>query len=160
MPQPEGQSKHNDLIDAVITSSQKTITVEQKDGIFTKEQVLDEDTIWTKLLSVASNTLGQCIFSLKEWERSAFSANRNMCAERAEDIQHDIMEIGQSVRRAIDSKSSESIGINKQSQQTTLLGMIGKNKQERVITLNEKARKTLFDSIMGREGERTVDDES
>jgi hypothetical protein len=154
LPQPEGQSKHNDLIDAVITSSQSTIDIPQKDGTITKEQILNEKTIWTKLLQVASNTLGQMIFFLEEWVRAANDAPRNMCRERCADIQHDIIEVDQSFRRALDAKGSESIGVNKQNSQTTLLGMIGKNKQERVYTMKDMAKKSLMDSILGRDIEK------
>ena len=65
MPQPEGDKRKEGLIDAVLTSSQKTVKVEQQDGAYTNEQILDEDTIWTKLHNVASNTFGQLIFELK-----------------------------------------------------------------------------------------------
>ena len=43
MPQPEGQPKYNDLIDIIIQSSQKTIDVQQKDGSYTKEQIIDDE---------------------------------------------------------------------------------------------------------------------
>ena len=82
-----------------------------------------------------------------------------MCSERAEDIQRDIYEIGQSMRRAIDAKSSESIGINKQTQNTTILGMMSNTKQERVITLKDQAKKSLLSGFLGRESDRVADDD-
>lgn len=154
---PEGQPKNQDLIDAVITSSQKTIDITQKDGSITKEQLLDDDTIYFKLGHVNSNNFGQAVFELKEWERNGQNAVRNMCEERAQDIMNDIKEVGISIRRAFDAKGSETIGINKQNSQTNLLGMIGKNKQERVYTMKDKAKGSLFDSLLGRQVEK--DDE-
>lgn len=94
------------------------------------------------------------IFFLEEWVRAANDAPRNMCRERCTDIQHDIIEVDQSFRRALDAKGSESIGVNKQNSQTTLLGMIGKNKQERVYTMKDMAKKSLMDSILGRDVEK------
>jgi CheY-specific phosphatase CheX len=82
-----------------------------------------------------------------------------MCSERAEDIMRDVFDIGQSMRRAIDAKSSESIGVNRQTQNTTILGMMGKNKQERVITFKDQAKKSLFSSFMGKEADKAADEE-
>lgn len=155
---PEGQAKNQDLIDAVITSSQKTIDITQKDGSITKEQMLDDDTIWAKLSHVNSNSYGQAMFELKEWERNGNDAPRNMCAERAADIMHDIKEVGISIRRAFDAKGSETVGINQQNSQTNLLGMIGKNKQERIYTMKDKAKGSLLDGLMGRQVEKDDDE--
>lgn len=154
---PEGGAKNQDLIDAVITSSQKTVDVKQKDGSLASEQRLDEDTIWTKLLHVNSNNLGQAIFELQEWERNAMLSTSNMCTERGVILRDEAMALGISIRRAIDAKSAETIGINSQNSQTNLLGMIGKNKQERVYTMKDNAKSSIFDSIMGRKAEQ--DDE-
>jgi len=66
LPQPEGQPKYNDLIDIIIQSSQKTIDVQQKDGSYTKEQIIDDDTVWFKTGSVNANTYGRFALELKE----------------------------------------------------------------------------------------------
>jgi hypothetical protein len=42
-----------------------------------------------------------------------------------------------SVKLAYDGKGSETIGINKENSQTNYIGMIGKNKQERVYTMKD-----------------------
>ena len=156
---PEGQPKNQDLIDAVITASQKTTEITQKDGTITKEQLLDDDTIWTKLLSVNANTLGQCIFELKEFERTGNDAPRNMCQERAEDLMHDIAKVGQSFRRSLDAKSAETMGVVRHNSQTNLLGMIGRNKQERIVNFKGDAKRSFMDSLLNRESERTADEE-
>ena len=147
------------LIKSVITSCQTNKIIETKNGELINEQLLNDNAYWTKTHSVASNTFGHTIFELNEWERTGNDAPRNMCSERAEDIQRDIYEIGQSMRRAIDAKSSESIGINKQTQNTTILGMMGNTKQERVITLKDQAKKSLLSGFLGRESDRVADDD-
>ena len=108
MPQPDGQPKYNDLIDIIIQSSQKTIDVQQKDGSITKEQIIDDDTVWFKTGSVNANTYGRFAFELKEWERLALIVENNMSHPRALQLGHEVMEIGISYRRSIDAKSSES----------------------------------------------------
>lgn len=156
MPQPEGQPKYNDLIDIIIQSSQKTIDVPQKDGTITKEQIIDDDTVWFKTGSVNSNTYGRFAFELKEWERAAQLVENNMCVERSIQISQEIGEIGISYRRSIDAKSSESQR-NASNSQSTLIDKINKNKVERVYTMKDNAKRSLFDGFLGRERERDED---
>lgn len=153
MGQPEGQPKYNDLIDIIIQSSQKTIEVTQKDGSITNEQIIDDDTIWWKTGSVNANTFGRFAFELKEWERLALIVINNMSKYRAGQLAHEIMEIGVSYRRSMDAKSSESQR-NAQNSQSTLIDKINKNKVERVYTMKDQAKKSLFDGFLGREREK------
>ena len=153
MPQPEGQPKYNDLIDIIIQSSQKTIDVTQKDGSITKEQIIDDDTVWFKTGSVNANTYDRFAFELKEWERLALIVENNMSHPRALQLGHEVMEIGISYRRSIDAKSSESQR-NAQNSQSTLIDKINKNKVERVYTMKDQAKKSLFDGFLGREREK------
>jgi hypothetical protein len=153
LPQPEGSPKYNDLIDIIIQSSQKTIDVQQKDGTVTKEQIIDDETIWWKTGSVNANTFGRFAYELKEWERTALLSNNNMSMPRSTQIGHEIMEIGISYRRSMDAKSSESQR-NAQNSQSTLIDKINKNKVERVYTMKDQAKKSLFDGFLGREREK------
>ena len=153
MPQPEGQPKYNDLIDIIIQSSQKTIDVQQKDGSYTKEQIIDDDTVWFKTGSVNANTYGRFALELKEWERLASMASNYMSPTRAVKIGGEIIDMGISYRRSIDAKSSESQR-NAQNSQSTLIDKINKNKVERVYTMKDQAKKSLFDGFLGREREK------
>lgn len=155
---PEGQPRTNDLIDIIIQSSQKTVDVVQEDGSVTKEQIVDSEIMWWKTLSVAANTLGRCAFELKEWERNALSASVNMCGERAENIGHEIMEVGSSFRRSIDSKSSESLRDTRNSC-STLIDKINKNKIERVHTFKGEMKKSMMDVFLGKEAEKEAEEE-
>jgi hypothetical protein len=153
MPQPEGQPKYNDLIDIIIQSSQKTIDVLQKDGSVTKEQIIDDDTIWWKTGSVNSNAFGRFAFLLKELERMALECVNYMHKDRALQMAHIIMEIGLSYRRSIDAKSSESQR-NAQNSQSTLIDKINKNKVERVYTMKDQMNKSLLSGFLGRDREK------
>lgn len=128
----------------------------QKDGTITKEQIIDDDIVWFKTGSVNSNTYGRCAYELKEWEREGYQALNNMSPERAHQYQTEIREIGISYRRSIDAKSSESQR-NAQNSQSTLIDKINKNKVEKVYTMKDQAKKSLFDGFLGREREK--DDE-
>jgi molecular chaperone GrpE (heat shock protein) len=153
MPVPDGQDKHNDLVDLIIQSSTKTVNVQSEDGTQYQEQQLDSDSLWWKTHSISSNQFGALAYELKEWERMALQSRENMCAERSTQISSDIMEISQSFRRAIDAKSSESLR-DKNNSQSVLLDKVGRNRVEKVYTMKDQVNKSLINSFLGREKDR------
>lgn len=153
---PEGQPKYNDLIDIVITASQKTVDVPQKDGTVTKEQILDDDTLYFKTLSVHAY-LGRGVYELKEWERTAQQARQNMSEERAMIIGAEMIECGISYRRALDSKSSESKR-DKQNSQSTLLDKINHKTSEKIYTQKGEMKRSMVDMFLGRDQEKDNDE--
>ena len=149
---PEGEGKARDLLDALVTGSQKQVTVKQN-GEDVLTTITNSDSTWAKLAHINSNTFGQAVFELFEGKRNGNDAIRNMSAERAADIQNDIMEVFESVKLAYDGKGSETIGINKENSQTNYIGMIGKNKQERVYTMKDKQGTGRLDALFGKKVE-------
>ena len=149
---PEGEGKARDLLDALVTGSQKQVTVKQN-GEDVLTTITNSDSTWAKLAHINSNTFGQAVFELFEWKRNGNDAIRNMSAERAADIQNDIMEVFESVKLAYDGKGSETIGIKKENSQTNYIGMIGKNKQERVYTMKDKQGTGRLDALFGKKVE-------
>jgi hypothetical protein len=155
--QPEGQGKFNDLVDIAIQSSSKTVAQRQKDGTIVYEQIIDDDTIWAKTLIVNSNTFSRMMLMLKEWERMGERAQFNMNEERAEQFKKEVKDIGESYRRAIDAKSSESAR-DATNSQSTYVDKINKNKVERVYTTKgQKVKGGIMDAILGRDKEDDMD---
>ena len=62
MPTPDGQEKHNDLIDLIIQSATKTVNVKGEDGTIYQEQQMDSDSLWWKTHSISANTFGAVAF--------------------------------------------------------------------------------------------------
>ena len=153
MPIPDGQDKHNDLVDLIIQSSTKLVNVQNEDGTTYQEQQLDSDSLWWKTHSISSNTFGALAFELKEWERMSIQARENMCTDRSIQISQDILEMSQSYRRAIDAKSSESLR-DKNSAQSVLLDKVGRNRVEQVYSMNDQVNKSLINSFLGRDKDR------
>ncbi|KFM21666.1 hypothetical protein AAA799B03_00766 [Marine Group I thaumarchaeote SCGC AAA799-B03] len=150
---PDGTEKHNDVIDLVIQATQKIIDVKNDDGTLSQEQQMDTDSLWWKTHSISSNNFGQLAFELKEFERMALVAHENMCRERAEQVAHEIMEISQSYRRAIDAKSSESLR-DKNNSQSVLIDKVGRNRVEKVYTMKDQVNKSLLSGFLGRDRDR------
>lgn len=149
---PEGEGKARDLLDAIVTSSQVEKTIIQN-GESVDITVTNPDSTWAKLGHINANTFGQGVFELFEWKRNGQDADFNMCAERAEALKKDVMGVFESVKLGYDGKGSETIGINKENSQTNYIGMIGKNKQERVYTMKDKQGQGRLDALFGKKVE-------
>ena len=149
---PEGEGKARDLLDTLVTGSQKQI-IQKLNGEDVITTITNSDSTWAKLAHINSNTFGQAVFELFEWKRNGNDAGRNMCEERASYLQDDIMEVFESVKLAYDGKGSETIGINKENSQTNYIGMIGKNKQERVYTMKDNGKGGRLDALFGKKVE-------
>lgn len=146
---PEGEGKARDLLDAIVTSSQTEKTILQNGETVTITET-NPDSTWAKLGHINANTFGQGVFELFEWKRNGNDADKNMCRERADAIREDIMGVFESVKLSYDAKGSETIGINKENSQTNYIGMIGKNKQERVYTMKDKQGQGRLDALFGK----------
>jgi len=158
MSEQTGNSTAKDLIDIIQQASMKTELITDENGQIQSVTSLDSEIIWFKTLSVASPTFGRMAFELKEFERQALEATSNMPRERADLIAHQIIEIGASYRRSVDSKSSESMG-TKDHAQSTLLDKINKNKIEKVHTFRGEMKKSMMDVFLGKEKESAVDED-
>ena len=153
----EDGSATNDTVGVILQSVQRSKQVEDDDGKITIIQYMDDLALWCKTLSVASNTLAQLIFELMEFIRNGLRAIHNMSLERAMIWQHDAIEIAESVKKALDSKSSESMR-NKDNSQSTLIDKINKNSVEKIFTMKDNAKNSLWSSIMGKEKDKMSDD--
>ncbi len=84
MIQEGGTSDHNDTVDIVFQSVQKTKTTIDEDGNTVITQIMDDLALWFKTLTVSSNKLGQLAFEMMEFLRNGINARNNMCIERAQ----------------------------------------------------------------------------
>jgi hypothetical protein len=66
---------------------------------------------------------------------------------------HDILEMSQSYRRAIDAKSSESLR-DKNNSQSVLIDKVGRNRVEKVYAMKDQINKSLLKSFLGRDRDR------
>jgi hypothetical protein len=83
----------------------------------------------------------------------ALQSHENMCTDRSNQMSHDILEISQSFRRAIDAKSSESLR-DKNNSQSVLIDKVGRNRVEKVYTMKDQVNKSLINSFLGRDKDR------
>lgn len=147
-----GTSDHNDTVDIVFQSVQKTKEITNDEGKKEYVQVMDDLALWCKTLSVASNKLSQVIYEMMEFMRVGLSAENYMSKERAKVWRETTLGIVESIKKTLDSKSSESIR-NKDNSQGTLIDKINKNSVEKIYTMKDKGKSGIFDSILHKEAE-------
>lgn len=157
MPIPDSQPKYSDLIDIMITASQVIDTVEDENGKPQKQSRLEPDKLWWKTHIVNSPTFGRFAKEFTDFENLAVQCFDNMSPERAKGMHDQIMAFCRSFRTSIDAKSSETLR-DKQNSQSNLIDKINRNKIERAITLKGEAKRTFADSLMGREAEKTSEE--
>ncbi len=157
MIQEGGTSDHNDTVDIVFQSVQKTSYVVNEEGNTVSTQVMDDLALWFKTLTVSSNKLGQLAFEMMEFLRNGACARTNMCIERSTQWENECAEVFESVKKSLDAKSSESIR-NHDNSQSTLIDKINRNSVEKIYTMKDIAKKSLWSSILGKEKDKMSDD--
>ena len=128
------------------------------DGTIEKQLVTDPEIAWWKTNLVNSPTFGRFAFELKSFEGLSEQCYNNMSKPRAKVMAQQIMAIGASFRRSIDAKSSESLR-DKLNTQSTLIDKLNRTKSERAITLKGELKKSVMDGMLGREGQREMEDD-
>ena len=89
---------------------------------------------------------------MMEIMRVGLEAERHMSLERAKIFRRSILSYVNSIRKTLDSKSSESV-VNGENKQNTLLGMVNKNSVEKIYTMKDNGKTGMFDRIVGRKVE-------
>jgi hypothetical protein len=140
-------------MDLLVDACQTVDTVQNVDGTYTKQLMLDPEKAWWKTHLVNSPTFARFAYELKEFERLGGDCYNNMSAPRAEVIAKQILDIGMDYRYSIDAKSSESLR-DRHNTQATLLDKMQKNRVERAYTLKGDAKRSFMDGILGRDRER------
>ena len=144
-------------MDLLVDACQTVETVQNQDGTFTKQLMLDPEKAWWKTHLVNSPTFARFAFELKEFERLGEEAIYNMARPRAEVIAEQIRSIGMDYRYSIDAKSSESLR-DRNNTQATLLDKMQKNRVERAYTVKGEAGKSFMSGLLGRDREQDEQD--
>jgi hypothetical protein len=148
---PEDSEKRNDVIDFLIDGMQDIKSVEQEDGSVRRETEFNPEIAWYKGHMI-NQPFGRHALMIKQVENLAREAQYFMSPERAEEISSGILSIVESYKRSIDAKSSETYK-DANNNQTSLVQLLGKNKQERMYTVKGDAKKTFMDGLLGRDGQ-------
>ena len=147
------------MIDFLSDACQVVEEVTLPDGTIEKQLITKPEIAWWKTLLVNSPTFGRFAFELKNFAGMAEQCYYNMSKPRAMVMDGQIMAMDESFRRSIDAKSSESLR-DKLNTQSTLIDKLNRTKSERAITLKGEMKKSFMDGMLGREGQREMEEES
>jgi hypothetical protein len=156
MSMPTNEKTMYDLMNYLIEGSKVPQPVEDIDGKISYQPIIDNKIIYWGTQSIAANTFGRFVWKLEEFLSLATDCYNFMSEEKANILHVQIKNMYQNYRYSIDAKNSESIK-DKNNSNMTKIDKLGRNKQERVFTVDEKMKHSLMDGIIGRQAEKDAD---
>ena len=143
------EHRSQELIDLISEASLKKITRIGKDGTLEEIITNDPETIYWKTQIVNSPTFARFVLELKNFENLANQAKNNMSDSRAFILSEQIKDIVQSLKYSVDSKSSESLR-NEHNTQSTLIDKLNRTKIEKSFTIRDTVKKSMFAAFLGK----------
>lgn len=153
----ENEKEHNDVIDFLTDACKVVKQVKTPEGKLEEQSLLDPERVYWKTQNINSDYFGRAVLELKQLEACAFQAFFHMSKPRAEVIAEQITSLVNNYKYSIDAKNSETMRDRRNSQQS-LVGMLSKNKSERVYTVKGDKQRTIGDMILGRDVEKEEDE--
>lgn len=154
----ENEQEHESIIDFLTDACKTFKKMQTVDGKEVITPMIDPKRVFYKTHNINSNYFARNVLELEQMENLAEQAEYHMSKPRAEVIKQQILDWCASYKYSYDAKNSES-RFDKNNSQLSLLAMLNKSKQEKVLTVKGEAKKTFLDSLLGREGEKESDRE-
>ena len=142
---------HKDALDVILEASKK-LEISEIEGKMERVLINDFESIYWGTRNVASANFSRFVLKLKELENLGKQSKNHMMPERAKIIEDGILAIVTGYKYSIDAKSSESV-LDKDNKQTTLVDKFFQQKIEKRYTTNEKIKKGLLASFIGKDQE-------
>jgi hypothetical protein len=154
---PETQTPTQDLLALITSANTKTTSVFRPDGTIETTSELDNEALFWETQNINSNTFGNFVKDYKDLESLKEDAFNHMCATRAQPFADHLGRSTQSFRYGVVGKSSETMR-DKRNNQQNMIDKVKANKQQRVISVEEEAKRGLTESILGIEKKRALED--
>ena len=145
---PDADKEHQDFLDYMADACKKVVRVRQKDGTFKEELLEDWKKTYYKTQLINYQGYSNTVFETERLEGMAYDLFNRMCDERAIPIFNQIMNYVESVRYAMDGKSSEVVR-GKDNTQSSMTHLLTKVRIDTHHSGMEEAKKTLGESIFG-----------
>lgn len=142
----DSQPTPQDILDFIGDGCEQIIGVEDDKGKIVPSLVRNYKKIGYKTQNVDSNCYGDFITEAENFLLLADEAKYNMSAPMADSLKKAIQARFQAWEYGIDGKSSESLH-DSHTLRTTLIDKFIRNKQERIVTLKDQAKKGLMEGL-------------
>ncbi len=153
---PDDSEKRNDAIDFLVDGFKELEDVQQDDGTIAKEYVFNHEIPYYQG-HLINQPFGRYVLMIKRTESLAEDAKDFMCADRAENVSSGLTRLIKAHKRSIDAKSSETYKDAKNNQ-SALIQILSKDKQERLYTVKGDVKNSIMDGILGRNAQSDSED--
>lgn len=144
----ETQKSHQDVMDLLVDACQTVDIIDNRDGTFSKQLILDPEKAWWKTHLVNSPFFGMFAKVLRNLEGMAHDAKNHMTATRAIILEEQMITYCLDYRYSIDAKSSETIR-DKHNTQPALIDKMQRSQVPHAFNPNDEMKNSLFSGWTG-----------
>jgi hypothetical protein len=143
---PNAPRQPNDVIDLLCESVQQVKERYDENGNMQLILEPDNESLYWRTMLINNPNFGGCVLEVKNWQGIADSAEDNMCVEPARILKRQMLAISDGYKYAFASKSSETIR-DRNNSQSSLTHILQRNHMEKTVTIEDKMKKGLGESI-------------
>ena len=143
---PNSPKQPSDVIDLLFEAVQEIKEKKDENGQMQNVVEADNESLYWRTLLINNPNFGGCTLEVKKWENLMRTAKDNMCSEVAAVIFEQGMAISKGYRYAFAAKSSETIR-DKHNSQSSLTHLLQRNHMEKTVTIDEKVKGGIAQSI-------------
>lgn len=156
--QVEAERTRIDVIDFLSDACLVNQEIKTEDGGTQLVSITDTKKAWWKTLVVNSSTLGRFAFVVEELLNKGHQAYFHMSGPKARVFEKQVEDKYKSYMYSLDAKSSESLR-DRHNAQSTLVDKLVRNRQERIVTLKEEMKKSMWEGFTGNDSNRNARDD-
>lgn len=156
-PSQQENTIHKDVLDGLITATQKYEERKDENGKVFMELVQDHKSLKYKLQNVPSPYYGRYVRILERLFGKSIQAQQHTNPERAIAAARQIMDDYNSHQYSTDGISAQS-RLNKLNRTPNIVGILASQKTEKTISFKEDAKRTFLESITGKQKQQALDD--
>lgn len=145
---PDADKERQDFLDFISEACKKIVRTRQKDGTYKEELIDDWKKTYYKTHLINYVGFSNTVFETERLEGVAYDLFNHMSDERAMPIFNQIMNYVESIRYAMDGKSSEVVR-GKDNTQSSMTHLMSRVRIDTHHSGMEEAKKSLGESIFG-----------
>ena len=143
------------MVDVVLESWKEEKSVEQPDGSYKTERIINDRRAWWQTHHIGTMNLGRFALERENLGNLFRTAHYHMTSYRAKALMEQGKLLCDSYDYSMDAKSSESLR-DQHNSNLTLLAMLAKAKTEKQFTMKGEIEKSLWDGITGRKANESA----
>lgn len=144
-------NSNRDMLDLLLAGTKKTKYQRTETGEVVQYDDPDSEAVYYMTKQINSHNFSTFVFNLKQLEACQYMCYAHMSKERARVVEEQIKRLIDSFRRSIESKSSESLMADGRSRNNTLIDIMSRTKEEKIVNLEGEMKKSFLTGLFGNE---------